>query len=182
MNFAHKKTIIKKRIKDSPIIFTGIAAVSVMFLLVIVFRLAVGPLVYTNDSPSAPRGIYIAAPNQQIHYGDYVIVHCPQDMPELNVKKGFPMLKKAAGFTGDSYEVTGDALITRGRTYPIQHLSYLPQLKPVKAGVPINAMLFLNDPPDSLDSRYLGPISIKNIDKKVFLLISYDKINEILGR
>lgn len=182
MSFVHKQTMIKNHIKNSPILFASIAVISFVFLLILLLRLVFGPLVYTNDSASAPRGMYIASPNQQIHYGDYVIVHCPQDMPELHVKKGFPMLKKAAGFTGDSYEVTKDAIITHGRTYPIQHLPYLPQLKPIKTGVPINAMLFLNEPPDSLDSRYLGPISIQNIDKKVFLLINYDKINEMLRR
>ena len=45
-------------------------AISVALLL----HLVVGKVFYINRTDSAPKGIYMVSLNQNLHYGDYVIV------------------------------------------------------------------------------------------------------------
>lgn len=150
----------------------------ILFLIVgiaILFAVA-GTLFYKNVSPSAPRGIYMIAPNQTLHYGDFVVVSLPMDVPKLNVPKGYPMIKKVQGLPGDKYRVGDDAVEIHGRKYKIYNLDGLPQKNTVgEHTVPKGQILFLNDPDISFDSRYLGTISTKNIKKKVILVCSFEK-------
>ena len=145
----------------------------ILFLIVgitILFAIA-GTLFYKNVSPSAPRGIYMIAPNQTLHYGDFVVVSLPMDVPKLNAPKGYPMIKKVQGFPGDKYRVGDDAVEIHGRKYKIYNLENTVG----EHTVPQNQILFLNDPDISFDSRYLGTISTKNIEKKVILICSFEK-------
>ena len=135
-----------------------------------------GTLFYSNATDSAPRGIYLVALNQNLNYGDYVIISLPVDVPKLHVGKGFLLLKQIRGFPGDGYTVSEDALVIRGASYRIFHQEGLPELEAGERQVPENEMLLLNDMELSFDSRYLGPISKDLIVKKVELLLSYEPV------
>ncbi len=137
-------------------------------------NMLVGKLFYINSTDSAPRGIYLISINQNLHYGDYVIVALPVDVPKLHVEKGFLLLKQVRGFPGDEYLVSDDALELCGKAYKIFQQEGLPQLETGERQVPDNEMLLLNDREISFDSRYLGPISKDLIVKKVELLVPYE--------
>lgn len=133
-----------------------------------------GKLFYSNVTNSAPRGIYMVSMNQNLHYGDYVIVSLPIDVPKLHVEKGFLLLKQVRGFPGDKYMVFHDALEIRGEEYKIFHQEGLPELAVGERKLPEGEILLLNDMELSFDSRYLGPISKKLIVKKVDLVLPYE--------
>lgn len=137
-----------------------------------------GPLIWQNLTDSGPHGIYIYAPNQQLHYGNWCVVELPQDVPGLHVKKGYKLIKQVRAASGESYDVTEYQMIVRNKQYPITRASYLPQLQSGRYIVPAEHFLFLNEPPLSFDSRYLGPVNVKNIQCKVIFIVDYDKINQ----
>ena len=139
-------------------------------------NMLVGKPLYINVTDSAPKGIYMVSFNQNLHYGDYVIVSLPVDVPKLHVEKGFLLLKQVRGFPGDKYTVSKHVLEIRGETYKIFHQEGLPELEAGERQVPENEMLLLNDMELSFDSRYLGPISKDLIVKKVELLLSYEPV------
>ena len=149
----------------------------VLFLLLGFLTLTnmfVGKLFYRNVTNSAPRGIYMVSMHQNLHYGDYVIVSLPIDVPKLHVERGFLLLKQVRGFPGDKYMVFNDALEIRGEEYKIFHQEGLPELAVGERKVPEDEMLLLNDMELSFDSRYLGTISKALIVKKVNLVLPYE--------
>ena len=137
-------------------------------------NMLVGKLLYINVTDSAPKGIYMVSFNQNLHYGDYVIVSLPVDVPKLHVEKGFLLLKQVRGFPDDEYTIFNDSLEIRGEEYKIFHQEGLPELAVGERKVPEDEMLLLNDMELSFDSRYLGPISKNLIVKKVDLVLSYE--------
>ena len=161
-------------------VITTILFIAILFLVNALF----GPLIYTNDTASAPRGIYVVSPNQHLSNGDYVIVPAPMAVPAIHIQKDFPLLKRIAAFQGDTYTVKHDFLETdrNGNTYPIYHKPWLPQLSQGQYSVPEGQILCLNDPLYSLDSRYFGPLPLASVRKKVVLLINYDAIDQFLYR
>ena len=136
-------------------------------------NMLVGKPLYINVTDSAPKGIYMVSFNQNLRYGDYVIVSLPVDVPKLHVEKGFLLLKQVRGFPGDKYTVSKHVLEIRGETYKIFHQEGLPELSIGERKVPKDKMLLLNDRELSFDSRYLGPISKALIVKKVDLVLPY---------
>lgn len=157
--------------KKLKIFMAGMFMVIGFLALVNIF---IGKLFYINVTDSAPRGIYMVSLNQNLHYGDYVIVSLPVDVPKLHVEKGFLLLKQVRGFPGDGYLISDDTLAIRGENYRIFHQEGLPELEAGERQVPDNGMLLLNDMERSFDSRYLGPISKDLIVKKVDLLLPYE--------
>lgn len=158
---------------------------TILFMTILFFINAFfGPLIYTNETASAPRGIYVVSPNQDLSYGDYVIIPAPTAIPVIHIQKDFPLLKRIAAFQGDTYTVKNDFLETNrnGNTYPIYHKPWLPQLPQGQFSVPEGQILCLNDPLYSLDSRYFGPLPLGSVKKKVLLLINYDAIDQFLYR
>ena len=137
-------------------------------------NLFVGKLFFTNVTNSAPRGIYMVSLNQNLQYGDYVIVSLPIDVPKLHVEKGFLLLKQIRGFPGDVYTVSDHALVIWGESYRIFHQEGLPELEAGEKQIPEGEMLLLNDMGRSFDSRYLGSIHKALIVKKVELFLSYE--------
>lgn len=138
---------------------------------------------YINHSPSAPEGIYVIYFDKTPTYqkGDFVIVSCPMDFPDIQISKGSRFLKEIRGFEGDIYEVNAEALVIDGKAYPIDHtLPYLPHLTEGVHTVEKGKVLLLNSPDYSLDSRYFGPLPKESIQKKVHLLVSYDQIDRCL--
>ena len=148
-----------------------------LFLTIVFATLAnmlVGKLLYINVTDSAPRGIYLVSFNQNLHYGDYVIVSLPVDVPKLHVEKGFLLLKQVRGFPSDEYAVFNDSLEIKGKEYKIFHQEGLPELAVGERKVPEGEMLLLNDMELSFDSRYFGPIPKALIVKKVDLFLPYE--------
>jgi putative conjugal transfer protein traF len=131
---------------------------------------------------SAVRGLYAAAPNQNLARGDYVIVRLPEGIESLHVDAGFRLLKRVRGFPGESYTVDEEYLRTHDDSYRIYHKDGLPQLEAGTYTIPDGTLLLLNDTDDSFDSRYLGTIESSQIDKKVFLLLSYEPFLKLIGR
>ena len=156
----------------------------VISLIVIgsVLHFVCGKLLYCNMTNSAVRGLYAAAPNQNLARGDYVIVRLPEGIESLHVDAGFRLLKRVRGFPGESYTVDEEYLRTQDDRYRIYHKDGLPQLKTGAYIVPSGTLLILNDTDDSFDSRYLGTIEESQIDKKVFLLLSYEPFLQLIGR
>ncbi|WP_337576953.1 S26 family signal peptidase [Megasphaera massiliensis] len=140
-----------------------------------------GSLFYTNNTPSAPIGIYMVSPNPILSYGDYVNVHQPVDIPALHSPQGTRLLKQVAGLPGDEYTVSDKSIFIRGKSYPIYNFSYLPHLAPGQYQVPEGQVLLLNPMEYSLDSRYLGPLPKNSIESKVFLLIPLESIARTLN-
>ena len=157
-----------------------VAAILMMIVLLLLLHVLIGPLIYTNDTESAPRGVYVVSPDQHLTYGDYVIVHAPVAIPDIKMPYDFRLLKRVAALPGDTYTVTDNVMATNGKVYPIYHRPWLPQLPHGTFSVPDGTMLFLNPPVHSLDSRYFGPIASSRVERKVFLLINYDAIDEFL--
>lgn len=149
---------------------------------VTVANLSAGKMLYSNNTLSAPRGLYIVALNQKMHYGDYVVVKLPIDVSALHASKGINLLKKVQGFAGDAYTVNTDSISIAGKSYPIYHKSGLPELELGEYVIPEGEMFFLNDADDSFDSRYLGSISSGNVVKKVSLLVPYQPFYDISER
>ena len=156
----------------------------VISLIVIgsVLHFVCGKLLYCNMTNSAVRGLYAAAPNQNLARGDYVIVRLPEGIESLHVDAGFRLLKRVRGFPGESYTVDEEYLRTHGGSYRIYHKDGLPQLEAGTYTIPDGTLLLLNDTDDSFDSRYLGTIESSQIDKKVFLLLSYEPFLKLIGR
>lgn len=152
----------------------------IMMALILLLHVLIGPLIYINDTESAPRGVYVISPDQNFTYGDYVIVHSPVSIPDIKIPYDFRLLKRIAAFPGDTYTVTDDAMATNGQVYLIYHRPWLPQLPRGTFSVPEGTMLFMNPPIYSLDSRYFGPIALSRVERKVFLLINYDAIDKFL--
>lgn len=163
---------ILKYISKAQICVAAVLAATAAMLIANTFF---GPIFYTNSTASAPRGIYLAVPGQ-LSYGDYAIVASPVSIPDIHIQQGDLLLKKAAAFPDDTYEMTANRLAVNGRVYPVYHLPYLPTQPAGSYTVPEGTILFVNDPVISLDSRYFGPIPQANIKKKVILLVNYDAI------
>ena len=161
-----------------------IFVLSVIFPILIgsVLHFVCGKLLYCNMTNSAVRGLYAAAPNQNLARGDYVIVHLPEGIESLHVDAGFRLLKRVQGFPGESYTVDEEYLRTHNDSYRIYHKEGLPQLEAGTYTIPDGTLLLLNDTDDSFDSRYLGTIESSQIDKKVFLLLSYEPFLKLIGR
>ena len=161
-----------------------IFVLSVIFLTLIgsVLYFVCGKLLYCNMTDSAVRGLYAAAPNQNLARGDYVIVRLPEGIESLHVDAGFRLLKRVRGFPGESYTVDEEYLRTHDDSYRIYHKDGLPQLEAGTYTIPDGTLLLLNDTDDSFDSRYLGTIESSQIDKKVFLLLSYEPFLKLIGR
>lgn len=47
-----------------------VAAILMMIALLLLLHVLIGPLIYTNDTESAPRGVYVVSPDQHLTYGD----------------------------------------------------------------------------------------------------------------
>ena len=155
-----------------------------IFLILIgsVLHFVCGKLLYCNMTNSAVRGLYAAAPNQSLARGDYVIVRLPEGIESLHVDAGFRLLKRVRGFPGEFYTVDKEYLRTHDDSYRIYHKDGLPQLEAGTYTIPDGTLLLLNDTDDSFDSRYLGAIESSQIDKKVFLLLSYEPFLKLIGR
>lgn len=159
-------------------IFTGLLIVSVASLYTAGYRITL--------TPSLPRGIYKQSPfdPNQLKRGQ-IVSFCPPDTEVFRETKrrgyippGFcpgsymPLFKPVAAIPGDTVEVTEAGIKVNGKliqnSQPLSH---------DKKGRPMPKVLYSNytvqpgtvwlissHHPQSFDSRYVGPISLKILD------------------
>lgn len=150
-----------------------------VFVSLYALHKSVGLCVFENSTLSAPRGIYIASRvgMDDLHVSDLVLVRLPFAVGRLPA--GHLLLKHVKGFPGDEYEVTEQALILHGHSYPITHgmEKYgIPYLKKGNYVISDGFYLFLNVVPVSFDGRYLGPLPSEAIAGKAYLLVNYETL------
>lgn len=136
---------------------------------------------YTNNTLSAPQGIYMAIPGEP-EIGNYVVAELPIDIPEISGKKGTLLIKKVQGVTGSEYWIMKDKLVIRNIEYPITHKTYLPQQKTGYKRVTKNHYLLLNNVFNSLDSRYLGEFPKGKIVTKIILVFDYKSVENFFQK
>jgi conjugative transfer signal peptidase TraF len=125
------------------------------------------PWLVWNASASAPIGLYrvVAGP---VERGDWVLVRPPAEVAVLAAERGYlpfgvPLVKRVAASAGDAICARKGALFING-------LEVARPLVRDHAGRPMprwsgcrrlgaEEIFLLLPPPDSLDSRYFGPIS-----------------------
>lgn len=138
-------------------------------------------LCYVNFTKSAPLGVYIAAKDQRLHPGDYVIMNVPEEMKPYIYGRGWAtekrLLKQIAGMTFDNYEVNDTSLLIAGRSVVIHSVDQenLPLPKPPNGcyRIPIGKFMPVSlDRNNSFDARYTGPVDQGLIIKKVVPFIT----------
>lgn len=138
-------------------------------------------LFYINTTKSAPLGIYVAADNQRLQIGDYVIMNVPEEMKPYIYGRGWAtekrLLKQISGLSMETYEVKNDCLIINGRTAILHSADQenlpLPKLPNGRYRVPIGKFMPVSlDRENSFDARYTGPVDQVLIIKKVVPFIT----------
>lgn len=155
-----------------------ICLVATVFGVIYFLHAMVGALLFTNNTLSAPQGIYMRVPGTP-EIGDFVIAKLPIDIPEINEEKGAFLIKTVQGTEGSQYMVTKDKLIIRNKEYPITYKKYLPQLPKGLKRVEKGHYLLLNEVFNSLDSRYLGEFSKDDVVTKTILVFEYKTVEDL---
>lgn len=176
-------------IKRAVMAYLMLAYFLILLCVVIAVVLYISPTdykpFYINNSDSAPHGIYAAGLGGQekdggirielLVVGRYYLVELPVDVPVLDKKAGFNLIKLCSALPGTDYTVTGKELAANGRIYPISAKEGLPHLKHGSYVVPADAALFLNEPETSFDSRYLGPVNRQYVKRVLYYIGPEDK-------
>lgn len=134
------------------------------------FYMAGYPLLYYNNTESTTKGFYFIDIKPGYQYGDFVIVEYKEGYGALPA--GSLLLKQIKGLPGDTYIRRDGELEVQGRRYPVVENPKLPQIAKGTHVVPEGKMLVLNDRVGSFDGRYIGPMDIGNIRRKVFLVFN----------
>lgn len=135
-----------------------------------------------NETPSMPRGIYVAVPGKA-EAGDIVIYDPPETVRLLCKARGYGgfatrdhvrLLKRIGAVAGDTYEVTQEGQFFARGQYIGQAAEAdsegrpLPQLPAGKQlTVSDDSFLPVADAANSLDGRYTGEVPMKNIRTRV---------------
>lgn len=139
-------------------------------------------IVYCNNSPSTPRGIYLRIPMLWLGRGDYVVYEPYEAVGSLAssrgwCKEGTPFLKRVRGLAGDKYTVDiKDGFYVNNRYFGrIAILDVQGQLMPMHLGeyrVPPGEFLPVGENNSSFDGRYTGTVARKKIQAKVIPILT----------
>lgn len=133
-------------------------------------------LLFFNFSHSAPKGVYIAAWDQEIRVGDYLVMTPPEiTKPYLYGRQWTTakhLLKRVAALEGEQYSISDNWIAMNDKRAFIYEIDPdnlpLPRLPAGTHIVPDSQFLLVSwDVPSSFDSRYFGPIDKTLIFKKV---------------
>lgn len=127
------------------------------------------PRLIWNASASAPIGLYRLDPAAPITLGVRVAYRPTPDQARLFAQRrylpdGLPLLKPVAAVSPSVVCRTGDAVSIDGRTLALARRRdragrALPTWSGCRRLVPDTVLLLAVETPDSLDSRYFGPVS-----------------------
>ena len=139
-------------------------------------------VVYYNNSPSTPRGIYIKIPMLWLARGDYVVYEPYEAVWDIASQRGWtkygtPFLKRVRGLAGDEYRADlKDGFYVGNRYFgSIAILDGQGRLMPMHLGeyrVPPDNFLPVGENNSSFDGRYTGTVAKKNIRAKVIPLFT----------
>lgn len=164
--------------KAQKAVIVGIVAFTCFPLLYSLGLLPALNLFYLNFTKSAPLGVYIAAQDQRLYTGDYVIMNVPEEMKPYLYGRGWAMeretrlLKQIAGLSLDSYKIENNHITINRQRAVIQKTDHenLPLPKPENGNYIIPTGKFMPislDRDNSFDARYTGPVEESLIVKKV---------------
>lgn len=135
-----------------------------------------------NVTGSMPEGFYFERPASAVHRGDAVAACLPSAIARFGLRRGYlkpgtcpegvaPVLKVVAGVAGDVVEREPHRLLVNGRLVAgcsggaVRHDGRGRPLTPIPARVrvPVGDVYLCAPAPGSWDSRYYGPITVKNV-------------------
>lgn len=126
-----------------------------------------------NASGSVAVGLYSLAPVTTIAVGDLVAVLPPDDLAAFlaargHLPRGVPLIKRVLALAGTEVCLSGSTVLAYGAAYgQIRERDARGRLLPHWKGcwrLREGEAFFMNwDSPDSLDSRYFGPLSLSTV-------------------
>ena len=149
---------------------TGLALAGVAWSMTTEVR----PFLVYNASPSASLGFYRLVDNDPPQPGDIVLAPPPVDFQSLIDQRGYlsprtPLIKRVVAVARDHVCRHRDAILINGRTV-IEHVHGRDSLgrtlpswhgcRRLRSG---EIFALMSDAPNSLDSRYFGPIETETI-------------------
>lgn len=134
------------------------------------------PLVY-NASSSLPVGLYRSIPKDQLELGDIVRLALPESLQPVVARWGYAqhpaaryLIKQIAGLPGQTVCHQSGQIVVNGviwgPVHHVDHLGYpLPQALPEGSCEQLGPAAYFVATPQgaSLDSRYFGPVSHRDI-------------------
>lgn len=128
-------------------------------------------LALINESPSLPRGLYLRDLRGEPVTGAIVAIDQPASVRPYLARLGMPakvrLIKRVAASAGDLVCSDGRRLRTPDRTVAVPDHDRSGVALPVWRGCrPLgpDERLLLGDTPNSLDSRFFGPVSVARIE------------------
>lgn len=128
-------------------------------------------LALINESPSLPKGLYLRIPSGRPDRGAVVAVPQPDALRPYLAARGMPaqvrLIKRVAAGGGDVVCSDGRRLTAPQRVVPVQARDRSGRRLPVWRGcrrLAADERLLLGDTPNSLDSRYFGPVTTSRIE------------------
>lgn len=143
------------------------AAALISILLAATVRPA---LLLVNESRSLPRGLYLRDLGAEPDRGAIVTVDQPDGVRSYFARLGMPaevrLIKRVAAVGGDFVCSDGRELRTLDRVVAVRRQDRAGVALPVWRGCRLlraDERLLLGDTPNSLDSRYFGPVPLARI-------------------
>lgn len=128
-------------------------------------------LALINESPSLPEGLYLRDPYGRPDRGAIVAVPQPAAVRSYLARRGMPadvrLIKRVAATDGDAVCSDGRWLVAPFRIVPVLARDRVGRRLPAWRGcrrLAPDERLLLGDTPDSLDSRYFGPVTTSRIE------------------
>jgi len=141
-------------------------------------------IIYLNDTPSLPRGIYLRIPNlTSLSDGMYVVFTPNEETVELGTERGWLkedtyFLKKVGAVSGESFSIdpaTHQFFANGKYVGQIQETDSQKRSLPKLYGtfvVPDGEFLPVGEHPLSFDGRYTGTVPLQNIHARVIPLFT----------
>lgn len=146
-----------------------LGAAAGLLALAIAAALTPSPPAVINESPSLPRGLYVASA-REIGRGSVVMLQQPDAARRYLVRLGYPpdlpLLKRVAGLPGDLVCASPDAVRVAARVARILAADRRGTELPAWRGcrrLGRDELFLLGDSATSFDSRYFGPVRVADV-------------------
>lgn len=146
-----------------------LGAAAGLLALAIAAALTSGRPAVINESPSLPRGLYVASA-REIGRGSVVMLQQPDASRRYLVRLGYPadlpLLKRVAGLPGDLVCTSPDAVRVAGQVARVLAADRRGTELPAWRGcrrLGREELFLLGDSATSFDSRYFGPVRVADV-------------------